>query len=846
MNVLSRFAGRKDPVAIGFAVLCAFGAALVLLFVAPAPSASAATATPDRYDFANGCYAVRSLALDRYIAKGDGGYAASATSAAQAEPFFMEPPELGRYLFYGPAKDFMAATGDGVEVAAEPSQAAEWEVDESGDGFSITSISGGKPLAANPDGSLALGGSAESAEFAFEAVEGCSAYPEVEVNAVGEPGGGETPHGEASGLVDAHMHMMAFEFLGGAVHCGKPWHRYGAPYALVDCPDHAGNGAGAVLENALSGGTRPTHDNVGWPTFKDWPKHDSLTHEQSYYKWLERAYMGGLRVFVNLMVDNAQLCEVYPLKSDRPDPCNEMKTVKLEIQRIHQLENYIDAQEGGPGEGWFRIVENPFQARQVINDGKLAVVLGIEVSKLFDCGTFNDQPDPGCDRESIDRQLDEVQDMGISQMELVNKFDNALAGVAGDGGIIGPVVNAANFKETGRFWQLEACTGPEGAHDHTQDPNAGAIPAQDAIFGGTAIFGVPSGAAPVYGPGPHCNIRGLTDLGEYLLRGMMKRHMVFDPDHMSVLARNQALAFTGSKDYGGVVSSHSWSTPDAFPEIYKAGGFIAPYAGSSAGFVHAWQDTKPLRDKRYYFGFGYGADANGFGAQGGPRDVSLAPPVTYPFRSFDGSVELDRQTSGERVYDINMDGVAHYGLYPDWIQDLRMIGGDAIVKDMGRGAEAYLQMWERAEGVGGPGCRSTHARFTAGGLGDVELGAKPEELLVDAGQPDRRLQAWKWCVDGRENNKAEEDAVFSDGGKVALIASTARSHRGLGLTVGSDVDRLDGRAEKIGGGLYTGKLGKSTIVYGTGGGKVDFIAVATNKAAGSTKRLKGYLKLAGL
>ena len=71
--------------------------------------------------------------------------------------------------------------------------------------------------------------------------------------------------------------------------------------------------------------------------------------------------------------------------------------------------------------------------------------------------------------------------------------------------------------------------------------------------------------------------------------------------------------------------------------------------------------------------------------------------MRYPFRSFDGSTKLVQQRSGERVFDINIDGVAHYGLYPDWIEDLRMQAGDRIIRDMGRGAEAYLQMWERAE-----------------------------------------------------------------------------------------------------------------------------------------------------
>ena len=67
----------------------------------------------------------------------------------------------------------------------------------------------------------------------------------------GEPTRGATPFGEVRGMVDAHMHMMAFEFLGGRVHCGRPWHPYGVAGALVDCPDHEPAGAGAIGENVL-------------------------------------------------------------------------------------------------------------------------------------------------------------------------------------------------------------------------------------------------------------------------------------------------------------------------------------------------------------------------------------------------------------------------------------------------------------------------------------------------------------------------------------------------------------------------------------------------------------------
>ena len=96
------------------------------------------------------------------------------------------------------------------------------------------------------------------------------AYPEAGIDISGRPHGGVTSYQEVRGYVDAHTHGMAFEFLGGDAHCGKPWDRFGAPYALVDCPDHTATGGyGGILESVLSG--EPHHDPVGWPTFKDWP-----------------------------------------------------------------------------------------------------------------------------------------------------------------------------------------------------------------------------------------------------------------------------------------------------------------------------------------------------------------------------------------------------------------------------------------------------------------------------------------------------------------------------------------------------------------------------------------------
>jgi hypothetical protein len=654
------------------------------------------------------------------------------------EPFRFRATGLGTYLIIDREQRFLAADGS---RAAAPSPATEWTAH--GRDGRMRFSSGSTPLI--------LGSRAATTP---RMARGCPSYAEARVNVRGRPHAGVTSFQEVRGYVDAHTHGMAFEFLGGSVHCGKPWDKYGPEHALVDCPDHAATGGhGAALETALGG--EPGHDPVGWPTFKDWPAPESLTHEGTYYKWLERSWRGGQRIFVNLLVENNKLCELYPLKRNS---CDDMDSLRLQAQRMYELQDYIDAQAGGPGQGWYRIVRSPWQARRVINAGKLAVVMGIETSVPFGCtvkrlpGGDVDQ----CDAAGIDRQLDEMRRLGVRQMELVNKFDNALSGVAGDNGTTGVAVNAANFLETGSFWDMEHCAPADGeSADHAQlavpDVSAGQ---QDALFG---AIGQVSGllnlaAVPLYGTPMHCNARGLTDLGAHLVDSLADRHMLIDPDHMSVKARNTLLDRLEARDYSGVLSSHSWSTPDAYPRIYRLGGYIAPYAGDSTGFVAKWRRHLGWADKRFYFGFGYGADINGLGAQGNPRGAEVPNPVTYPFRGFNG-VTVGQQVAGQRVYDLNVDGVAQYGLYPDWIQDVFLVAGAdgaAIKGDMMRGAEAYLQTWERAQGIAPDSCRNPGLRLARSSF--VRLarpGLSTQRLIFRVGQPYERLGSeFTYCVRG--------------------------------------------------------------------------------------------------
>jgi microsomal dipeptidase-like Zn-dependent dipeptidase len=663
-------------------LVCALVAAVA------APSASAA----DVYSYANGCYALRDASTGRYVARDAIGYSATASTAGAATPFRMQATALGRYLLYGPdGRMPSAGTLNLVGFTSSPGPAADWRVEDVAGELRLVSVSTGKQLGVGLGGRLTQVGSGP-ARWGFSAAQGCAQFPEVEVNVTGKPFTGSSPTARVRGFLDDHIHLGAFQFLGGRFHCGRPWSPYGVTVALRDCVDHFPNGAGAVVENFISTGSPVgTHSTEGWPSFAGWPRDESQSHEGTYWKWIERAWRSGLRLMVTDLVENRALCELYPYKQNN---CNEMASAYKQAEDMHALQDYIDAQFGGPGKGFFRLVSSSTEARRVINQGKLAVVLGIEVSEVLDCGQFNGTPK--CDTAQIDRELDKLYDTGVRSMFPVHKFDNALGGTKFDSGATGILVNTGNKYATGRFWTAEHCDDPD--HDNTPTP----IGDQEAQLLTTLLdpaltLPLLQGQLPVYPPGPHCNPKGLTALGEHVIRSMMSKGMIVETDHLSMKARREVLTILESEGYPGVISSHSWGDPGSQKRLQRLGGLVGPISSVSTRFAEEWRAARANRDPRFFFGTGFGSDINGLHSQPPPRPGAAQNPVTYPFRSFDGGSLIHRQRSGTRVYDINTDGVDHYGLYPDWIEDLRIVAGPQIVDDMANGAEAYLRMWARAE-----------------------------------------------------------------------------------------------------------------------------------------------------
>ncbi|MGB8652062.1 MAG: hypothetical protein WCD35_15530, partial [Mycobacteriales bacterium] len=90
----------------------------------------------------------------------------------------------------------------------------------------------------------------------------------------------------------------------------------------------------------------------------------------------------------------------------------------------------------------------------------------------------------------------------------------------------------------------------------------------------------------------------------------------------------------------------------------------------------------------------------------------------------------------------------------------------AFTRDLENGTEAYLQMWERATGVGGDSCRSDVADLTSGDLKAVKRGMTWEQVLAVLGQPHTREgSVFSYCGPGGTSR-----VTFGSDGTVSRVA----------------------------------------------------------------------------
>ncbi|NRA63230.1 MAG: membrane dipeptidase [Pseudobacteriovorax sp.] len=667
-----------------------------------------------------GCYKITDIEKNRSWTHSIAGTYGQSRSPEGEDRFFVKALFGGGFLIGNKSGEYLEPGNQGLLKANRlPSSNSEWDLQErDSDTFYVVHRNTGKAIGSMAFNRLGVTHS-ESKKLTLRFVDDgdpCfdtrNEEPTLAYEALQDV---PVDVDQVVGYVDLHSHLFTHVGFNGNVISGSPFHKYGIRSALDSC--HHEHGIGGLLD--FSGSVqreKVAHSTQGFPEFREWPNWDGYSHQIAYYKWLERAFKSGLKIVNMLATNNSVVCGLSSGDLD----CSDMAAVDRQLAAAKQLVEFIDWEAGGIGEGWLQIATSPAEARKLIANQKMVLVLGIEVPGIFDCN------EGFCDEATVDRELDRYYEQGVRYVFPIHGFNNAFGGTA----LFTNFYNIGNKVVNGSFFDVVPCDESGfGLSDINFDANF------DTLQRVTSALFTKSDEVPDYpdtGRG-HCNKKGLTELGDYFIRALIKRGMFIDIDHMSarmvddVMAIAEELNYPLMSSHAGVVemslkSNEHQRSRDQIASLRDLGGMMAPISnqrifntnwaaeddcpGSTKAFSSVFSFVKSVYEENGQpVAVGFSSDANGYAKATSPRFSDDAcnglggqqsDPVAYPFDSYDGSGRFFSLTTGDRLFDFNQEGLAHIGLLPEFVEDMGNAGmNEEDLKDFFSSAEQFLRIWEK-------------------------------------------------------------------------------------------------------------------------------------------------------
>lgn len=482
----------------------------------------------------------------------------------------------------------------------------------------------------------------------------------------------ETSVPATPGFADLHNHMMAEYAYGGAWFHGK--HEGDEAHAMSPCSgnawflgrpvDHASVRIPGLAE--FVGMIPGTHGDTGlhlqkrggYPNYDGWPAWDTIAHQQVWEGFLKKAHQDGLSLIIISAVNFKPLCDLMPPHLRKYD-CDDHSAVERQIDAIHRFARNHSS--------WTEVVTDPAQTRNVIASGKLAIVIGIEISDLFPRGDWK-------------KQLHHLYHRGVRSLQIVHQLDNRFVGTATHVKIFNFFQMIRNIVSDFKFKSFD--TDSDGF-----------------------------------------NKRGLTREGASLVGEMMNLRMIVDLAHVSErglhdivpLLESRAVSYPAFVSHGhdremmdDEKGEHEKATPPwVFDLIRRTGGMFGVRTGpervktfensvvpndcdgSSKSFAQVVQSLTKTRG----VSIGFGTDFNGFIQQLRPRfgdDKETCGAART--KSARRSQQRVQKNPLGRAYDRT--GFGHIGQVADVLAELKNFGVDTSALE--NSTDRFIRVWEKS------------------------------------------------------------------------------------------------------------------------------------------------------
>lgn len=338
------------------------------------------------------------------------------------------------------------------------------------------------------------------------------------------------------GWADLHAHPAAHLGFGGVFH-GLPGMELRSSDPLRDLPEcapdkHAGFDADPVrdeihkrLLRQIDAITGYRHGKHGPPDYRDWPHALSVVHQQMHISMVRRAYLGGMRLMIASITDNQFLAFMRnvgfnmggnSVPTGNPDA--EYRSAVAQLQFLQRL--------AAVNASWMEIAQTPAQAREAIRQGKLAIILALEMDSL-----------------DADQILRLARSYGVRSVIPIHLADNPHFGGCA---VYSDLFNTLNWFLHRRFFEVDT------------DPNVEFRLGRPQVLRGGSMGAVVPAAhdANPYtgGSGGHKNRRGITHVDA--IKRLMREGLLVDIAHMSERATAQMLDLSRQFDYP-LLNTHS-------------------------------------------------------------------------------------------------------------------------------------------------------------------------------------------------------------------------------------------------------------------------------------------------
>lgn len=398
-----------------------------------------------------------------------------------------------------------------------------------------------------------------------------------------------------------------------------------------------------ILTKHYGNNTPPDRPEVS--NYVDFPRWSSFMHQTMHISQVRRSYEGGQRLMV-VPVGVAKSWEFVTLRpGEQPASAKRLiEQVVAELKRLVSLNS-----------DWMGIAYTPEQARKLVLENKMTVVIAIEQAEIGNYFT------------SVKQEIDWLESLGIRHYYPIHNINNKLGGCA----VFNSNLNAYNdlVHRTSQDGPVQAFRVREGrASDgsHVEMKMEKFFMRQKFKDIPIAGFGempfiefadVPS-SLNYEVPYSHKNAEGLTAKGKEYILELMKRGIVVDVDHMSDRSQDSAMLMLNAYNYPMVAGHANFrhlrrnrdeTKGDAEPrlkteftihddrlsEISQSGGMVGIMnqqnnirssvacpvpnnaAGGSPSFAQAyWYVLQKTGGQQ---GIAFGSDFNGFAPQIAPR-----------------------------------------------------------------------------------------------------------------------------------------------------------------------------------------------------------------------------------